>query len=49
MTTSMDVDGMALNQPTTLHGVPQVQEHPIMHVGLPLSNGKLPIPIWSVW
>ena len=45
MATSMDVDGTALGQPSTLHGVPQVQEQPNMQTALPLSNGTLPIPI----
>jgi len=40
MATSMDVDGIALDQSTTLHGLPQVQEHPIVHTGPPLSNGS---------
>lgn len=45
MATSMDIDGTASGQPATLHGVPQVHEQPIVHTGLPLSNGRLPIPI----
>lgn len=50
MTTSMDVDGMALGQPATLHGVPQVHEQSIVHTGPPLSNGKATHPyLRSVW
>jgi hypothetical protein len=45
MATSMDVDGTTLAQPATLHGAPQVREQPITHTTLPLSNGRLPIPI----
>jgi len=45
MATGMDIDGTALGQPATLRGIPQVHEQPIMHTGLPLSNGRLPIPI----
>ena len=45
MATSMDVDGTALGQPSTLHGVPQVQEQPNMQTALPLSNGRLPFAI----
>lgn len=45
MATSMDIDGTALGQPATLHSVPQVQEQPIIHSGLPLSNGRLLILI----
>ncbi|KAI0004262.1 hypothetical protein BJV74DRAFT_436830 [Russula compacta] len=39
MATSMDVDGMLLDQPATLRELPQVQEPSIIHTGLPLSNG----------
>jgi hypothetical protein len=39
MTTSMDIDGMALDQPATLRELPQVQEPSITHTGLPSSNG----------
>ena len=44
---NMDVDGITLGQPATLHGVPQVHEQPIIHTGRPLSNGRLPIPIYA--
>jgi hypothetical protein len=43
MATSMDIDGTALGQPATLHGVRN--EQPIIHTGLPLSNSRLPISI----
>lgn len=43
MATSMDIDGTVSGQPATLHSVPQVQEQPIIHTGLPLSNGRPPI------
>ena len=39
MTTSMDVDGMAMDQPATLRELPQVQDPAVPHTGLPLSNG----------
>jgi len=39
MAASMDVDGMASDQPATLRELPQVQETSIIHTGLPLSNG----------
>jgi hypothetical protein len=40
MTTGMDVDGMTLEQPATLHELPQVQDPAsIVHTGVPLSNG----------
>jgi len=45
MATTMDVDGIALGQSATLHGLPQVQEHPVVPTGLPLSNGRPPIAI----
>jgi hypothetical protein len=35
----MDIDGIALDQPATLRELPQVQEPPISHTGLPSSNG----------
>src|SRR6266851_1442538 len=41
MATSMDVDGMASDQPATLRELPQVQETSIIHTGLPLSNGMI--------
>jgi len=39
MATSMDIDGMASDQPATLREHPQVQEPPIPHTELPSSNG----------
>lgn len=45
MATSMDVDGMPLDQPATLRELPQAQEPSIIHTGLPLSNGIRCFPI----
>jgi hypothetical protein len=41
---TMDIDGIPSDQPATLHGLPQVQESPIIHTGIPLSNGMPPFP-----
>ncbi|KAI0001947.1 hypothetical protein BJV77DRAFT_970454 [Russula vinacea] len=37
---TMDIDGIPSDQPATLHGLPQVQESPIIHTGIPLSNSS---------
>jgi len=39
MASSMDVDGLAMDQTATLRELPQVQDPPVPHTGLPLSNG----------
>jgi len=45
MATSMDIDGLPSDQPAALNGLPQVQESPIIHTALPLSNGMPPSPM----
>ncbi|KAF8481253.1 hypothetical protein DFH94DRAFT_448029 [Russula ochroleuca] len=37
---TMDIDAIPSDQPATLHGLPQVQESPIIRTALPLSNGS---------